>query len=322
MHNLRARKRPPSRGEEGAGLRGERQSLPRVAYQVRIRRRTRDDQPIPRRRPVGSHGAVLPLVSKVRNRVAVVVLILVSKVPLACKLDSCGDALVVEDVHELVVTVTLEKHGGVVVASGLCCVVHAHDSTGEPPLPQLHSPSNSQVTLPSPLVRSSLSGVPPTLGTLDAQLLAPTTTSAASDIPLAHRMVVPATVYTWHTAAQVARLASDMPHATDPLVCSSVSNVPQSNGRQRPAAAGERGPRPASRPPLSAAHSHRHGAQKYQAGFHRHGNLQDHPGAIDTELKNTRPFSLDIWACIVYYRARLQRAEGESELEGLVSIDI
>ena len=80
-----------------------------------------------------------------------------------------------------------------------------------------------------------------TLGTLDAQLLAPTTTSAASDIPLAHRMVVPATVYTWHTAAQVARLASDMPHATDPLVCSSVSNVPQSNGRQRPAAWPEAG---------------------------------------------------------------------------------
>lgn len=125
--------------------------------------------------------------------------------------------------------------------AGFCCVCHAHDSTGEPPLPQLHVPSNSQVTLPYPLVRSSLSGMLSTLGEAgeagelgspDAQLLAPTTTSAASDIPLAHRVVAPATVYTWHTAAQVLRPASDMPHTTDHGVGSSVSDMPHGSGRR------------------------------------------------------------------------------------------
>ena len=103
------------------------------------------------------------------------------------------------------------------VGAGFCCVCHAHDPTGEPPIPQPHAASNSQAALPSPLVRSSLSGMLPTLAELDAQLLAPTTTSAASDIPRAHRMVVPATVYTWHTAAQVLRPASDMPHGSGRL---------------------------------------------------------------------------------------------------------
>ena len=144
---------------------------------------------------------------------------------------------------------------------GFCCVCHAHDSRSFPrapqvshtkgplavrpggpsgvgnlpPLPQLDVPSNSQVTLAYPTVGSSLSGMPPTLaelGTPDTQLLAPTTTSAASDIPRAHRMVVPATVYTWHTAAQVLRPASDMPHATDHGVGSSVSNMPHGSGRR------------------------------------------------------------------------------------------
>ena len=93
---------------------------------------------------------------------------------------------------------------------------------GEPPLPQLHVPSNSQAALPSPLVRSSPSGILPTLaelGTPDAQLLAPTTTRPPSDIPRAHRVVVPATVYTWHTAAQVLRPASDMPHGSGRRTC-------------------------------------------------------------------------------------------------------
>ena len=54
---------------------------------------------------------------------------------------------------------------------------------------------------------------------------------AASDIPLAHRMVVPATIYTWHTAAQVLRPASNMPHATDHEVGSSVSDMPHGSGR-------------------------------------------------------------------------------------------
>ena len=102
---------------------------------------------------------------------------------------------------------------------GFCCVCHAHDSTGEPPLPQPHAASSSQVTLPYPTVGSSLSGMLPTLAELGAQLLAPTTTSAASDIPLAHRMVVPATVYTWHTVAQVLRPASDMPHGSGRRTC-------------------------------------------------------------------------------------------------------
>ena len=104
-----------------------------------------------------------------------------------------------------------------VAALSFCFVCHAHDSTGEPPLPQLDVPSNSQVTLPSPLVRSSLSGMLPTLAELDTY--GSSARRAASDIPRAHRMVVPATVYTWHTAAQVLRPASDMPHGSGRRTC-------------------------------------------------------------------------------------------------------
>ena len=103
--------------------------------------------------------------------------------------------------------------------AGFCCVCHAHDSTGEPPPPQLPVPSSSQVTLAYPTVGSSASGILPTLGTPHTQLLAPTTTRPPSDIPRAHQMVVPATVYTWHTAAQVLRPASDMPHGSGRRTC-------------------------------------------------------------------------------------------------------
>jgi hypothetical protein len=220
MGDFRARKKPPPRGEGVAGLRGERQPLLGIAHQVCIPKRARDHEPIPRRRPVGSHGAVLPLMPEVRKRVAVVVLVLIPKVPLACNLDGSGDALLVKDVHKLAVALAVEEHGGVVRAVGFCCVCHANDSTGEPPPPQLHAASSSQATLPCPVVGSSLSGMPPTLGEL--RTLGAYDSSArraASDIPRAHRMVVPATVYTWHTAAQVLRPASDMPHGSGRRAC-------------------------------------------------------------------------------------------------------
>ena len=103
---------------------------------------------------------------------------------------------------------------------GFCCVCHAHDSTGEPPLPQPHVPSNSQATLPYPAVGSSLSGAPPTLPPLGTpNTYGSSARRAASDIPRARQMVVPATIYTWHTAAQVLRPASDMPHGSGRRTC-------------------------------------------------------------------------------------------------------
>ena len=247
MGDFRARKRPPPRGEVGAGLRGER---PLAGDAVSVEDNVSasigiGEQSLNLKHPNDDGALTGPELGGVAHTA-----------PDRGDARAERDELRTERVQRLErshLVVTHEHgqrlHGRAVEPVpalacghtrvsgelvGFCCVVHAHDTTGEPPLPQLDLPSNSEVTLAYPTVGSSPSGVLPTLaelGTPDTQLLAPTTTSAASDIPLAHRMVVPATVYTWHTAAQVLRPASDMPHATDHEVGSSVSNMPHGSGR-------------------------------------------------------------------------------------------
>ena len=224
MGDFRARKRPPPRGEEGAGLRGERPLVaqlelvhaPRLRQSVRATKMGQLEEladVVPEQRGTTARPGPCRHVALVTHDHHLNAHGLVRHLRRAPCIPALNGRAV--ECEEFRVNV-----GGEVV--GFCCVCHAHDPTGEPPLPQLHVPSNSQVTLPYPTVRRSLSGMPPTLGelgTLGTQLLAPTTTSAASDIPRAHRMVVPATVYTWHTAAQVLRPASDMPHGSGRRTC-------------------------------------------------------------------------------------------------------
>ena len=245
MGDFRARKRPPPRGEEGAGLRGDR-PLAGDAVAIQDSMRTCigiSEQALHLKHP-NDDGALT------RSELGGVAYTVTDHGDAGTERDELRaervqrlerSHLVVTHEHgqrlhgravEIVPALTCGHAGVGGWLAGFCCVCHAHDPTGEPPLPQLDVPSNSQVTLPYPTVGSSLSGMLPTLAELDAQLLAPTTTSAASDIPRAHRMVVPATIYTWHTAAQVARPASDMPHTTDHGVGSSVSNMPHSSGRR------------------------------------------------------------------------------------------
>ena len=231
MHNLRARKRPPPRGEEGAGLRGER-PLPcdPVAIQDDVRpcvsveqqplhlehalavTEASDDTAASRlevRRDVGGaeHAeAVEVVVAEVAGRAVGVD-------------DDTVDADVTDDPGHVPGT-TEGDDVATLEAVGFCFVVHAHDPAGEPPPPQLHAASNSQATLPYPTVGSSPSGMPPTLGELGTpNTYGSSARRAASDIPRARQMVAPATVYTWHTAAQVGSSASDMPHGSGRRTC-------------------------------------------------------------------------------------------------------
>ena len=234
MHNLRARKRPPPRGEVGAGLRGERPLVEQVelvhaprlrqsvgAAQVGQLEELADDAPEQRSATAGVHFCRhVVLATRDHHLNAHGLIRHLRRAP-------CIPAINGRPVEREKFRVNVARGG-----AGFRCVVHAHDSTGEPPLPQLDVPSSSQVTLTSPMVCSSLSGVPPALGELGTpDTYGSSARRAASDIPRAHRMVVPATVYTWHTVAQVLRPASDMPHATDHEVGSSVSDMPHGSGR-------------------------------------------------------------------------------------------
>ena len=239
MGDFRARKRPPPRGEGVAGLRGERPLVaqlefvhaPRLwqpigAAKIGQLEELTDGVPEQRSTTAGAHFCrLVALVTRDHHLNAHGLVRHLRRAP-------CIPAVNGRAVERDEFRVNVASGG-----AGFCCVCHAHDSTGEPPLPQLHVPSNSQATLPSPLVRSSvvgssLSGMLPTLGTLGTLGTLPTLPTlptpntygssarrAASDIPRAHRMVVPATVYTWHTAAQVLRPASDMPHGSGRRTC-------------------------------------------------------------------------------------------------------
>ena len=243
MGDFRARKRPPPRGEGVAGLRGERPLVaqlefvhaPRLRQSVRAAKMCQLDEltdvvPEQRGTTAGAHFCLhVALVTRDHHLNAHGLVRHLRRAP-------CIPAVNGRAVQREKFRVNVASGG-----AGFCCVCHAHDSTGEPPLPQLDVPSNSQVTLPSPLVRSSPSGMPPTLRTPNTY--GSSARRAASDIPRAHRMVVPATVYTWHTAAQVLRPASDMPHATDHGVGSSVSDMPHGSGR-RTCARGRRADHP------------------------------------------------------------------------------
>ena len=221
MGDFRTRKRPPPRGEEGAGLRGERPLVaqlefvhaPRLRQPVGATKIGQLDEladVVPEQcgTTAGAHpcsrGALAALDHHLNTHGLIRHLRRAPCIPAVN-----GRAVEREDFRVNVAS------GG----AGFCCVCHASDITPTrgtcATLPRL----TSQVTLTSLLVCSSLSGILPTHRTPDAQLLAPTTTSAASDIPLAQRMVVPATVYTWHTAAQVLRPASDMPHGSGRRTC-------------------------------------------------------------------------------------------------------
>lgn len=246
MGDFRARKRPPPRGEEGAEWRGER---PLAGDAVAIQDNVRTcigigEQSLNLKHP-NDDGALTR--SELRG--------------VAYTVTDHGDAgaerdelrakrvqrlehphLVVTHEHgerlhgravEPVPTLTGGRAGVGGKCAGFCCVCHAHDSTGKPPLPQLHAASSSQVTLAYPTVGSSLSGVPPTLAELRTpDAYGSSARRAASGTPRAHRMVVPATIYTWHTAAQALRPASDMPHPTDHGVGSSASDMPHGSGRR------------------------------------------------------------------------------------------
>ena len=236
MGDFRARKRPPPRGEGVAGWRGDRPLVAGVEF-VHAPRLLAS--------VASAHMRCLDVRADLEVWAGMLCDLarpgLCRQVVLAVELLDLDAARVVRQPHRAPTrrrvdgrAVQREKFRVNVASGGVgfCCVCHASDITPTrgtcATLPRL----TSQVTLTSLLVCSSLSGILPTHRTPDAQLLAPTTTSAASDIPLAQRMVVPATVYTWHTAAQVLRPASDMPHTTDHGVGSSVSNMPHGGGRR------------------------------------------------------------------------------------------
>ena len=252
MGDFRARKRPPPRGEVGVGLRGER---PLAGDAVSVEdnvcpRVSVEQQPLDLKHP-NDDGALT------RSELGGVAYTVTDHGDAGTERDELRTErvqrlehshLVVTHEHgerlhgravELVPALTGGHAGVGRELAGFCCVCHAHDSTGEPPLPQLHAASNSQATLPYPTVGSSLSGVLPTLGTLGTY--GSSARRAASGIPRAHRVVVPATVYTWHTAAQVLRPASDMPHATDHGVGSSASDMPHTPAGEPALEAGEQG---------------------------------------------------------------------------------
>ena len=234
MHNLRARKKPPPRGEGVAGLRGERPLVaqlefvhaPHLRQSVRAAKMCQLDEltavvPEQRGTTAGAHFCLhVALVTRDHHLNAHGLVRHLRRAP--CIPAVNGRAVRREEFRVNV------AGGGV----GFCCVCHASDITptrGTCATPSPLEPSGP----PSPLVRSSPSGMLPTL----AEPRTPNTYGssarrAASDIPRAHQMVVPATVYTWHTAAQVARPASDMPHTTDHGVGSSVSDMPHGSGRR------------------------------------------------------------------------------------------
>ena len=232
MGDFRARKRPPPRGEEGAEWRGERPLVAQLEFVHAPRLLTTvetshigqleelaDDAPEQRSTTAGVHLCRhVVLATRDHHLNAHGLVRHLRRAP-------CIPAINGRAVERKKFRVNVARGG-----AGFCCVCHAHDSTGEPPLPQLHVASNSQATLPYPTVGSSLSGVLPTLGTLGTY--GSSARRAASGIPRAHQIVVPATIYTWHTAAQVLRPASDMPHATDHGVGSSASDMPHTPRRR------------------------------------------------------------------------------------------
>ena len=122
MGDFRARKKPPPRGEGVAGLRGERQSLLRIAHQVRIPNRAGDNERI------GAILAVLPLMRIGAVAVAFRPCLVFRNIPTRRVLGRGFRALVVEDAHDLVIRLALEKCGREVGRLVICHTAAA----GEP----------------------------------------------------------------------------------------------------------------------------------------------------------------------------------------------
>ena len=154
MGDFRARRRPPPRGEEGAGLRGERPLAgDAVAIQDNVSASIGiGEQPLDLKHP-NNDGALT------RSELGGVAYTVTDHGDARAERDELRTERVQQLEHSHLVAA--HKHGqrlhGRAVElvpaltgghvgvgrelAGFCCVCHAHDPTGEPPLPQLDVPS-------------------------------------------------------------------------------------------------------------------------------------------------------------------------------------